>query len=417
MSPVVTSPTNTARHGLRQLLLALSLSELGFRVMVLAIPLIAVTELHASPLEVSVIAACQMGAFLLVGLPSGAIVDQLRRKQVMVVSNLIRAFVLLTLPVMWLVGGMSVPYLCVASIVLGVFTVFFDVANQTYLPRLVEPGQLVAANSKLVVIDSVAGTVGPGLGGLLIERLTAPFATVLGVVGWLWSALCVSRIRDHEPKPERSPDTHLRKDIADGVRAIVTDPLLRPIALCSTTLTFFWTVAGVMLIVLLADTLGATAALIGVLFAVGNAGGIAATLVVRRLVERFGDGVAIRWSIALCGPCTLLAPLAEPGWRIWLIAVASFALSAGLVVYNVAQVSYRQRSVPAELLGRVNATIRFFAWGARPLGALCGGLIAAVLGVRYAVWVGAVGTSLSALWLYLSPLRTLRQLPVPAGTP
>ncbi|MBB4912879.1 MFS transporter [Actinophytocola algeriensis] len=406
-----------ARDGLRRLLLALLFSEFGFRIMVLAIPLIAVTELHATPLQISVIAACQTGAFLLVGLPSGAIVDRLRRRRVMVVSDLVRAAVLVTLPLMWLSGGMSVPYLCVASIALGVCTVFFDVANQTYLPRLVGPDQLVAANSRLVVIDSVAGTLGPGAGGLLIERLTAPFATVLGVAGWLWSALCVSRIRDDDPKPERRADTHLRRDIADGVRAIVTDPLLRPIALCSTTLTFFWAVAGTMLIVLMAGTLGATATTIGVVFAVGNAGGIAATLVVRRLIDRVGDGVAIRWSIAVCGPCTLLAPLAGPGWRVWLIAAASFALSAGLVVYNVAQVSYRQRTVPADLLGRVNATIRFFAWGARPLGALCGGLIAAVLGIRCAVWVGAAGTSLSALWLYLSPLRTLRHLPVPAGTP
>jgi MFS family permease len=406
-----------ARDGLRRLLLALLFSEFGFRIMVLAIPLIAVTELHATPLQISVIAACQTGAFLLVGLPSGAIVDRLRRRRVMVVSDLVRAAVLVTLPLMWLSGGMSVPYLCVASVALGVCTVFFDVANQTYLPRLVGPDQLVAANSRLVVIDSVAGTLGPGAGGLLIERLTAPFATVLGVAGWLWSALCVSRIRDDDPKPERRADTHLRRDIADGVRAIVTDPLLRPIALCSTTLTFFWAVAGTMLIVLMAGTLGATATTIGVVFAVGNAGGIAATLVVRRLIDRVGDGVAIRWSIAVCGPCTLLAPLAGPGWRVWLIAAASFALSAGLVVYNVAQVSYRQRTVPADLLGRVNATIRFFAWGARPLGALCGGLIAAFLGIRCAVWVGAVGTSLSALWLYLSPLRTLRHLPVPAGTP
>jgi MFS family permease len=406
-----------AGDGLRRLLLALMLSEFGFRIMVLAIPLIAVTELHATPLEISVIAACQTGAFLLVGLPSGAIVDRLRRRRVMVVSDLARAAVLVTLPLMWLSGGMSVPYLCVASVVLGVCTVFFDVANQTYLPRLVGPDQLVAANSRLVVIDSVAGTLGPGAGGLLIERLTAPFATVLGVLGWLWSALCVSRIRDDDPRPARRADTHLRRDIADGVRAIVTDPLLRPIALCSTTLTFSWAVAGTMLIVLMAGTLGATATTIGVVFAVGNAGGIAATLVVRRLIERVGDGVAIRWSIAVCGPCTLLAGLAGPGWRVWLIAAASFALSAGLVVYNVAQVSYRQRTVPADLLGRVNATIRFFAWGARPLGALCGGLIAVVLGIRCAVWVGAVGTSLSALWLYLSPLRTLRHLPVPAGTP
>lgn len=406
-----------AGDGLRRLLLALMLSEFGFRIMVLAIPLIAVTELHATPLEISVIAACQTGAFLLVGLPSGAIVDRLRRRRVMVVSDLARAAVLVTLPLMWLSGGMSVPYLCVVSVVLGVCTVFFDVANQTYLPRLVGPDQLVAANSRLVVIDSVAGTLGPGAGGLLIERLTAPFATVLGVLGWLWSALCVSRIRDDDPRPARRADTHLRRDIADGVRAIVTDPLLRPIALCSTTLTFFWAVAGTMLIVLMAGTLGATATTIGVVFAVGNAGGIAATLVVRRLIERVGDGAAIRWSIAVCGPCTLLAGLAGPGWRVWLIAAASFALSAGLVVYNVAQVSYRQRTVPADLLGRVNATIRFFAWGARPLGALCGGLIAVVLGIRCAVWVGAVGTSLSALWLYLSPLRTLRHLPVPAGTP
>jgi len=299
--------------------------------------------------------------------------------------------------------------------VFGVLTVLFDVADQTFLPQVVGKQDLVRANSRLIAIDSVAGVVGPGAGGVLINLITAPLAVIVGVVGYVWSAGCVLLIRVNERKPARARKPDLVHEIREGVHAIMADPLLRPLVLCSTTQTFFWSMAYTMLLVLLAGNLHTSAALIGLLLTVGSSGAIIATALVRRVNTAIGDANAVKLGMLLA-PSTLLAPLVEPGWRLWLVAVSSFALNAGIVLYNVAQVSFRQRRVPDELLGRVNATVRFFAWGARPVGSLCGGAVAEYLGVRTSVWIGAIGTSLAFLWLYLSPLCGMRELPsVPEG--
>jgi MFS family permease len=396
---------------LRRLLLAQSLSQLGFRVMTLAVPIVAITVLHASPFTASVVSASQTAAFLIIGLPAGALVDRMPRRMVLIVSDFARAAVLATLPLAWWLGSLSIWHLCVAVFVIGTLTVFFDVANQSYLPEIVGRQQLIAANSRLVMVDQLTGITGPGLGGLLMQTVSAPVAFVPTSVGYLWSGALIAGIRDGAPRIRPRPRTRLGKEIMDGVRYVRADPYLRPIVLCSTTQTLFWSVGYLMLLVLLAGELAASPAMIGVLLTVGSLGGVLATSVVSRLIRRLGDGRALRLGVTVGGPCTLIAAFTQSDWRLWLVSVASFGLGFGLVVYNVAQVSFRQRRVPAHLLGRVNATIRFTAWGARPLGSLLGGVLASVLSVRSAVVIGAAGTSLAAVWLYLSPLGRMRDLP------
>ncbi|MFE7774654.1 MFS transporter [Streptomyces sp. NPDC057445] len=401
--------------GLRQLLLAQSLSQLGFWLMSLAMPLLAATTLHGSPFEVSAVSASQTAAFLLVGLPAGAWVDRMRKRPVMIVTDLGRALVLGSVPVVWALDGLSIGYLCGVALATGVLTVFFDIADQSFLPHLVGPQELVPANAKLVGVEQVAAVSGPGAGGFVIQLAGAPLALMGTALGYLWSAVCLTFIKDHEPRPVRDRDARLHRDVADGVRYVVADRFLRPLVCCSTTMTFFWSMGYAMLLVLLAQDLAVPAGTIGLLFTFGSLGGLGATFVARRIIDALGDSTTVKLSVAVAAPFTLLSALAEPGWRLGLVSLSSFAFGAGLVLYNVAQVSFRQRSVPAALLGRVNATVRFCAWGARPLGALCGGAIAEIAGVRQAVWVGAAGTSLAVVWLLLSPLRGLRSLPVDAA--
>lgn len=376
-------------------------------------PLVAVVALDASPFMVSVVAASQTAAFLLFGLLAGALVDRVRRRVVLVVCNLARAGTIGTVPAAWWLGNLSIGHLVAVAFAVGVLTLLHDVAGQSYLPDIVAREQLVRANSRLVMVDQVTGIAGPGVAGPLVQAVTAPFALVATSIGYLLSGVLLAGMRDRLPRPApRAVRPRLRRDIAEGVRCVLGDPLLRPIVLSSTTQMLFWSVGFLMLLVLLADDLGTSPALIGVLLMIGSTGGVLASVVVNRLVAKVGDGRAMRLGITFGGLCTLMAPLVQPGWRLAFASAASFGLGFGLVLYNVAQVSFRQRRVPGHLLGRVNATVRFFAWGARPVGSVLGGVLATVLGVRSAVLIGAVGTSLAALWLYLSPLRRLDELPL-----
>ncbi|MGW0119501.1 MFS transporter [Streptomyces sp. NPDC003327] len=397
--------------GLRPLLWAQSLSQAGFVVLNLAMPLLAATGLRATPFQVSLVAASQTVAFLLIGLPVGVWVDRMRKRPVMIVADLVRAAALAAVPVLWALDALAVAHLCAVAFVVGVATVFFDVADQSYLPHLVGPDGLVTANSRLVVVDQTAAVAGPGVAGLIVQALSAPLAVMTSAVAYVGSALCVARIRDRRPEPvDRTPRDPLGRSIAQGVRYLWDHQVLRLLVACSTTMTFCWSMGYGMLLVLLAQDLEVSAVTIGLLFTAGGAGGLCATLVVRRVIERLGDGRAVVLSVTLAAPCTLLAGFAGPGARLAFVVCAQFAFAAGLVVYNVAQVSHRQRTVPAHLLGRVNATVRFFAWGARPLGVLLGGVLAEFHGARSAVWVGAAGTALASLWLLCSPLRGMRVL-------
>lgn len=400
--------------GLRRLLFAQSLSQAGFVVLNLAMPLLAATGLRATPFQVSLVSAAQTVAFLFIGLPVGVWVDRMRKRPVMIVADLTRAVALALVPVLWALDALTIVHLCAVAFVVGLATVFFDVADQSYLPHLVGPEGLVTANARLVTVDQTAAVAGPGIAGLIVQAVTAPLAVVVSAVSYLGSALCVARIEDQPEPVDRKPCDRLGRSILQGVRYVLGHEVLRLLVACSTTMTFCWSMGYGMLLVLLAQDLGVSAVTIGLLFTAGGAGGLCATIVVRRIVERLGDGRAVVLSVTLTAPCTLLAGLTGPGARLALVACAQFAFAAGLVVYNVAQVSYRQRSVPTHLLGRVNATVRFFAWGARPLGVLLGGAVAEFYGARSAVWAGATGTALASLWLLCTPLRGMRVLPQPA---
>ncbi|MFY1678795.1 MULTISPECIES: MFS transporter [unclassified Streptomyces] len=411
VGPPPTAPGGGETRALRLLLTAQLLSQLGFRLLGIAMPILAATTLEASAFEVSAVAAAQTAAYLLVGLPAGVWVDRMRKRSVMIVCDVGRAAVLAVIPVAWGLGVLDVLLLCAVAFVTGLLTVFFDVAEQSYLPHVVGKDRLVTANARLTGVAEVAGVVGPGAGGLLVQVATAPLAVLATAFGYVWSAVCVALIRRPETPPPREERPRLLRGVAEGVRLVTRDALLRPIVLCSTTMTLFWSVSYAMLLVLLARDLAVPATTVGLLLTAGSLGGVLATVVADRVIRGLGDARAVKYSVAFGAPLTLLAALVQPGWRLGLVSLSLFGLGAALVIYNVAQVSYRQRCVPAECLGRVNATVRFFAWGARPVGSLCGGVLAEVFGARGAVLAGAVGTSLAFVWLVFSPLRRMRTLP------
>ncbi|WP_327590453.1 MFS transporter [Nonomuraea sp. NBC_00507] len=401
-------------HDFRGLFLADSASQAGAQILLLALPLVAVSALRVSEFEVGLLAACQTLAFVLIGLPAGAIVDRLRKRVVMVVADWARAAALASVPLAWWLDALTIHQLYAVALVLGVFTVFFDVAYQSYLPHLVGRERLVAGNSSLEIVRTVAQLGGPSAGGYLIQFLTAPFALSVTVAGFAWSALCLGRIRKREER-QGARRGHLGREIAEGVRFVLGHPLLRRITACTATSNLFSAMAFPMVLLLLARELGLAAGTIGLLMAAGGVGGLAGALVNARIARWLGQGPTMWVAIALPAPLTFVLPWLEADWRLLLFGLYEFCVGASVVVYNVTQLSFRQAITPEPLLGRMNATIRFVVWGTMPLGGVIGGVLGEVIGVRNTLLVAALGACLAFLWLVTSPLRSMRELPVPAS--
>jgi MFS family permease len=397
-------------HDFRQLFVADSISQIGSQVSLLALPLVAVLALHASPFEVGVLAACETAAFLLIGLPAGAWVDRMRRRNVLMVGDLGRAAVLGSVPIAWWADVLTMPQLYAVALLTGVLTVFFDVAYQSYLPHLVGKEHLVEGNSRLEVVRSVTQLGGPTVAGFLIQLLTAPIAVLVDAVSFLGSAVFVKLIRKREARPERHADAHLGREIVEGVRFVFGNRLLRSIAGCTGTSNFFGTITQTMLIVYLARDLELKPGVIGLFFSVTGLGALAGAFLVRPTVRWLGQGPALWVSIFVGSLGGLLVPLADNGWRLWLAAAGMVVFGIGVVVYNVTQVSFRQGITPDRLLGRMNATMRFLVWGSMPLGGLAAGLLGTWFGVHNTLWIAAVADVLPVLFILLSPLRTMRSL-------
>jgi MFS family permease len=397
----------------RRLFAADAISQMGTQVTLLALPLVAVLALKAPPLQVGVLAAAETAAFLLVGLPAGAWVDRMRRRNVLIVGDLGRALLLASIPVAWWTGVLTMPQLFVVALFAGVLTVFFDVAYQSYLPHLVGKEHLVDGNAKLQVVQSVSVLGGPTVAGFLVQLLTAPVAIAVDAVSFLGSALFVGLIRKREDRPERRPDAHLGREIVEGLRFVFGNRILRAVAACTGTFNLGTSIAYPMLIVYLARNLHLAPGLIGVFFSFGGAGALVGAFVTTPVSRWLGQGPTIWLSTLVGGLAHLLIPLVANDWRFWLAASAGAVSGLTTVVFNVTQVSFRQGLTPDQMLGRMNATMRFIVWGTMPVGGLIGGVLASVrgVGVYATVWIGFVVTLVAFLPVYLSPLRRMRELP------
>ncbi|NUT50318.1 MAG: MFS transporter [Saccharothrix sp.] len=386
-----------------------AVNQFGAAVYSFVLPVVAIKALDASAFQVGVLTAAGTAAFLVIGLPVGVYVDRVRRRPVLVWSTVGRAAVLATVPVAAWSGGLGYPHLLLAALVAGVLTVFFEVASQAYLPTLVERDGLSRANGRLVSTQQVARLSGRPLSGPLVQVLGSANAVLTISLSFLASALLLRGIRTPE-LPAGRRRRALWADMAEGLRFVFRNPLLRPVALCTTSFNLTNAIWGAVAVLFLLRDLALSATAAAALLGLGSAGGALAGLVTGRLA-RFGQVRLVWLSLVATQPAWLLVPLAGPGWRLALFAFGTLVTSAGVVVYNVAQVSLRQALCPPHLLGRMNASVRFLAWGAMPVGGVVGGALAEWIGVRNTLWVAAAGMMLSAFWVVLSPLRSMRDIP------
>ncbi|WP_410609250.1 MFS transporter [Amycolatopsis sp. lyj-109] len=389
-------------------------SQFGTMVGYTAIPLLAAVTLAATPFEMGLLTAAQTLAFLLIGLPAGVWVDRMRRRRVMLAADFTRFALLMSVPFAWWAGMLTLAQLLVVVLLVGVATVFFDVAYQSYLPSLVGREHLLEGNAKLQAVQSVAQIAGPSGAGVLVQVISAANTVLVTAFGYLASALCLLRIRAAEPEPEPAGHTRLLPQIVEGLRFVFSDKPLRSSVACTATANLFGGAFMAVHVLFLTRTVGLSPAVVGVLLAVGGAGGILGAVCSGALTRRIGHARTI-WLVPLLSwPAHLLIPWTAPDWRLAVAVFGEVVFGFGVIVYNVAQVSYRQAICPDRLLGRMNASVRFLVWGTIPLGGLLGGVLGEGLGLRGAMWVAVAGEAASALWVVCSPLRKMRDLPTEA---
>ncbi|MHA6626088.1 MFS transporter [Pseudonocardia sichuanensis] len=388
-----------------------ALSQVGTMVSHLALPLLAATALHATPWQMGLLVAAERAGFLLVGLPAGVLVDRLPRRPVMITADLVRFVLFASIPVAWWLGHLGFGQLIAVALLGGFATVFFDVGYQSVLPAVVGRGGLVEGNAKLESTRAAAEAAGPALGGGLVQLAGAASAVLLDAVSYLVSAACLARMRTVEVVAPREESRTLRADMGEGLRYVLGHPLLRPIVLCTGTANLFGGVLAAVSVLFLAGELGLSAGTVGLVLAAGSVGGVLGALTAGRWIRRFGQARMLVAALLVTGPVALVIPLTSAGAGLAWFALGTFAVAYGGVVYNVAQVSFRQTVCPDRLLGRMNASIRFLVWGTIPVGGLLGGALGELLGLRATLLVVGAGMVVAPLWLVASPLRRLRELP------
>lgn len=393
-----------------------TVSDVGTAISIVVLPLIAVVYLHATAFEVGALAALEWLPWLLIGLPAGVWVDRSRRRRLMIGADLIRAVLLAAVPVAAGFGVLHLALLFVVAFGVGLATVIFQVAYQAYPPSLVDRGDLAEANAKLLGSGAVAQFAGPGIGGVLVQLVRAPYALVADAASYLVSLLALLLIRTPEPAPVPTEHESIRASIAAGARFVRHDPLLRTMTIAPAVSNLFFGGYLAIVVLFLVRTVHLEPASVGLLVGLVSLGSVLGALIARPVSQRIGTARAMWLSSTVTAPLGLMIPLTSRGAGIAFFVVGNVAIFVGVLIYNVTITAFRQAYCPPALLGRVIATMRFLLFGTIPLGALGAGALAGAVGPREAVLMLLAGNILSSLVLFLSPLRTMRDLPErPAG--
>jgi MFS family permease len=391
-----------------------TISLFGSAITQLALPLTAVSLLNATPGEMGVLGAMQFLPFLLIGLFAGVWVDRMRRRPILIAGDVGRALILITVPIAAITNSLSIGQLYVVALINGILTLFFDVAYQSYLPSLVSRQDLVEGNSKLEISRALSAIAGPGLAGVLIKVLTAPITITLDAISFLISAVFLWRIKTQEPEPApRGDNRNIWREIYEGLGVVFGNRMLRSIAGCTATSNLFSFMGFTVLLLYMKRNLQMDDAVIGLIFGIGSIGGLIGALYTAKIAKRFGVGPTIVGATIGFSVAGLLIPLASVGGfaAIVLLTLSQFINGIEGVVYNVNQVSLRQAITPDRLQGRMNASMRFLVWGTIPIGSLIGGFLGEQIGLLNTLWVSAIGMSLAFLWVWFSPVRSLKEQP------
>lgn len=370
---------------------AVTLSQVGTALSTVVVPFVAVVSLDATPLEVGVLTSLETLGFLLIGLPVGAWVDRHRRRELMLLSDLVRFLASAAIPTAWALGTLSLPLLYVVAFIIGICTVVFDTSYIAQMPNIVGLNKMATGFAAVDVTFKSAKVVGPLLGGILIKIIAAPLAVIVDAASYAVSAILLRSMNIAERIDESTDDRDgILAEISAGLKYVLSDPTLRLLTIVGATTSIIEAAIAAVQPTFLLKELDVSAVGFGAIVAVGTVASIVAPAITPWLLERSGEWTALALIPIVSMPFSLLMLLADSGFGAIFYAFGLGALFFGGAVYNIAQVKLRNRISADEFRGRMNGTIRFFIWGTMPLGALIGGFAAQLIGQRQTLAVACV---------------------------
>jgi MFS family permease len=392
-------------------------SALGTAIGTVALPLTALTVLDATAFQMGLIVAAGYLAYLVISLPAGVLVQRLPLRGVQVTADLVRAAAVASVPLTWWWGLLTVTQLIVVALVVSFADVLFDVANQTFLPTIVPAGRLQARNSLNSGTHAATQLGGPSLGGLFVQVLGAVPTLLVDAVSYLLSAVLLWSLPARRVEARPGPRPRMAALIREGWHHVVRHPVMAPGMWSATAVNV---VCGAQLALFpyyLVRDLHAAPGLVGLLLAADGLGALAGAALTTRFTDRVGTarGIVLAGFTGTAG--ALLIPWGSGAAAFVTFAAGNLIFSATVVVLSVTTRTYRMIASPPELLSRVIATVKFVSWGAIPVGGLVAGALAGGIGARATLLIfGAVSVCAPLAWL-LSPVRGLRDLPMPPAAP
>lgn len=392
-----------------------TVSQFGSQFSGLAIPFLAVLAFKVTPFELGLLPTLAFLPYPTLGLFVGVLVDRSRRRRIMIACNLGRMATLGSIPVAAFLGHLTLVQLYVVSLTSGVFSVFFDVAYQSYLPALIDRGDLVEGNQKLQMSASGASVAGPGLAGIVYTVLGGATTVAFDAIGYLASVVSLGTIRKKETKPQPAqgdPRPNFLAEMKEGIKLVFGNPVLWTIAGCTATSNLGSNIAAPMTTYFALNTLLLSPAVLGFVGTVGAVGFVIGVLLSGRFTKWLGLGMSLAVSIS-AGVLAALAPLALYGYPFLVLASIAFVTGFMVAPYNINAVSLRQVITPDRLQGRMNATTRAIVWGTIPVGSFVGGILGETIGVVNTVILGGIVSGMAAAWIFLGPVIKLKTQPEP----
>jgi MFS family permease len=396
-SPPKQAPIARAQRDFRVLWAGQSLNLLGDQLMVLALPLLAVTAIGASASQAALIPFALFVPFLLFGLPAGAVVDRLPRRLTMLVCDSAQTVIFVVVAAAAWIGILSFPLLLVLVALAGLATVFFQVAYTSYLPELFPDGRdLQRGNSRLFFSESVSRTLGPMLAGPVIALVGPVLAVAVNACTFVLSVTSLAAIRHREPaRPATTRGgAWVYHDIREGLRFVFGHPQIEPVLSCGTVYVLFLSMIEASLVLYCRDVLGLSTIGIGGVVGAVALGFPIGNLLSTRLVRRFGIASSLVVSAAVSVLGLVLMPVAGSVGSVVGLVAASVLHGVGEGVFGPTSLTLRQTASPAHLIGRINSVQRFLVWGTIPIGSLFAAFTIKMLGLGGVMWVGGLGTVL-----------------------
>lgn len=408
MKPV-RPPSAWSSTDFRALWRASTLSTAGAEIGEIALPVLALLVLNASPTDLSWVRVAQFAPFLLLTLPLGVLADRKPRRRLMVRADVIRGVLLLTIAGLALGGALSVPVLIAIVAVLGACTVLYSMADFSLLPHLLSAEQLPDGNARLTATQSALAVGGQGLGGALVQAVTAPWALVVNGVAYLGSALSLLQITTSDQRPPPVAESSLTAAWA-GVKALWRHRRVRALAAEATIWNLGNEILMLSLLVLVLRTYDLGPLVLGLILMAGGVGAFAGSALSARLTRAVGYGPGLVGALVLgnTAPLTVIVLSAGTPWRLVVLASAFVVSGLGMGVANSQAATVRQLSVPERLRGRVNAAYRLLSWGALAVGAIGAGQLIDAVGAHHAAVVGATVMACATIPVVLSPVRRMR---------